>query len=268
MGKQRVEHVPQAGQLPSFSACCGSSGGCQPGLLVAVPGALCLVPGLCHVHQKLQACKKWVGKSLTLSWSRHQAEIAPAVLACAGTPQPCSSAWPHKAQGGEGNGKAACPHGSWHWCLLQCTAAALCSPPVLWSGPTTLPRAAKAASTSPAQPWLHGLGRSSCRQCRGGPAARGIHCLLSAVVPQGPTELLHVVAQSWALTPRESQQSSTGIVCCVEELKQVVPLAGHKTEASYRCLLRVTSGPSYGHGYGKELGWMEHPGLFSSRMSL
>lgn len=106
------------------------------------------------------------------------------------SPQPC---WhvlgPHspallrghtKLKGEKAMAKPHGPHGSWHWCLLQCTAAALCSPPVLWSGPTTLPRAAKVASTNPAQPWLHGLGRSSCRQCRGGllPEAFIASCLL------------------------------------------------------------------------------------------
>lgn len=87
------------------------------------------------------------------------------------------------------------------------------------------------------------------------------HCL--PWCPKAP-----LVVQSWALTPRESQQSSTGTGCCVEELKQVVPQAGHKAEASYGCLLQVTPGPSYGHEYGKELGWMGDPGLFSSSMSL
>lgn len=107
MGKQRGEHIPQAGQLPSFSVCSGSSGGSLPGLLVTVPAARA---GVCCTHQKLQACKKWFGKLLTLYWSRHWEEIAPGTLAWAGTllqtHQPCSSASPHKAGGGEGNGKA------------------------------------------------------------------------------------------------------------------------------------------------------------------
>lgn len=245
MGKQRVEHIPQGGQLPSFSACCGSSGGSQPGLLAAGPAALC--PGARALLHSPEATGLQ-GMGLQISYTllvQTPGRDHPSHAGMCWDPAPDPAA------------------------LLFCVATRSSRGERQWQSPLAPVAAGTGASCSAEQhfvaphcccqgqqhsPWLlrlrapalhsHGLGRNSCRQYRGDPAARGIHCLLSAVVPQDPVELLHVVAQSWALTPKESQQSSTGILCCVEELKQVVPLAGHKAEASYRCLLQVTSGPS------------------------
>lgn len=240
----------QAGQLPSFSACCGSSGGSQPALLVAVPGALGRA-GLCCTHQKLQACKKQVSKSVTLSWSRPRAEITPQPRwhVLGPCPRPCW--WPQGTRGGGGNARAPQP---------GCRAAP-CAPHCQPPSPGLLGLPA---------PALHCPGSVAPAGSPAGSGRGDIQFPLCALVPQGPAELLLVVAQSWALTPRSHSKAAqvSGTECCVEELKQVVPLAGHKAEASYRCLLQVTSGPSYGHGYGKELGWMGHPGLFSSTMSL
>lgn len=96
-----------------------------------------------------------------------------------------------------------------------------CSPTRPQSWPVALPRAAEAAGVLRA-PALHSQGSVVSQGTAAAGGRGGIQCPLFAAVPQGPVELLHVVVQSWALTPRESQQSSTGTGCCVEELKQVV----------------------------------------------
>lgn len=114
-----------------------------------------------------------------------------------------------------------------------------CSPTQPWLWPAALPRAARAAGVLQHRPCTARALWPRREQLQVvAEEAFSAHCL--PWCPKAP-----LVVQSWALTPRESQQSSTGTGCCVEELKQVVPQAGHKAEASCGCLLQVTPGPSY-----------------------